>query len=181
MCKQQCNNEYHKSAYWDAYPKDIGLIYDKFAKLHNDRFLSDRLQCLSCMCGALLGFTVTLQSHCVPGCPPVSQWLEHSGSVCQLVDICLLPPPSVVMAANPPYYHHLPPRWPAFSALLSCFLRTPAVNHLCLSCSPPHPDLSCRPHSFQNCTLLQALVCWTLDTWSEKRQTETGYVPIKVC
>lgn len=57
-------------------------------------------QCLCSICAVLLGFTVTLQSHCVPGCPPVSQWLDHSAPVCQLVDICLLPPPSVVMAAT---------------------------------------------------------------------------------
>lgn len=123
-----CNSDFHKSANGDARLKDTGLIYAKFTKLHNDRFIYERLQCLSCLFEALPGFTVALQSHCVPGCPPVSQWLEHSGSVCQLVDICLLPPPSVVMAANPPLSPP-PPRWPAFSTLLSCFPRTPAVNH----------------------------------------------------
>lgn len=60
-----------------------------------------RLQCMRSPYKAQLGFTVTLQSHCVPGCPPVSQRLDHCGPVCQLVDICLLPPPSVVMAATP--------------------------------------------------------------------------------
>lgn len=119
-----------------------------------------RLRRWRSICKARLGSTVTLQAHCVPGCPPVSQWLDHSGPVCQLVDICLLPPPSVVMAANPPPPAHTiatrPPSpplastsRPAFSTPLSCFPQTPAVNHLCLSCSPPQSALSC-PRSAQH-------------------------------
>lgn len=72
--------------------------------------------------------------HCVPGCPPVSQCLDHSGPVCQIVDICLLPPPSVAMAAKKKKPHHhgqTPPLAgrPAFSTPLSCF----------------PPDTSCEP------------------------------------
>lgn len=128
------------------------------------------------LCKALLGFTVTLQSHCVPGCPPVSQWLGHSGPVCQLVDICLLPPPSVVMAAKPPTIATRPLPLPA--GLLHPSLVFP-------------PDTSCEPlmlilqstsfslvisqpaqHSFWNshCTLLFDL---------SSMHTETGWR--KVC
>lgn len=86
-------------------------------------------------------FTLTSWSNCVSGRPPVSQRLGHVRSVCQLVDICLLPPPSVAMAAEPP----LPPDFwltmatkvppladqltPSFSRVSSP--QTPAVKHLC--------------------------------------------------
>lgn len=123
------NSDYN-SANWNARPKDTGLIYVTFTKLHNDRFIYERLKYLSCICKTLLGFTATLQSHCVPRCPPVSQWLEHSGPVCQLVDICLLPPLSVVMAANPPLSP--PDPSPSLAGLLHPFLVFP----LDTSCEP---------------------------------------------
>lgn len=99
-----------------------------------------RLQRWRSICKAQLGFTVTLQSHCVPGSPPVSQWLDHSRPVCQLVDICLLPPPSVVMAANPPsarpHHRHQTP-------LSSPRLNSPAgLLHPSLVFPP---DTSCEP------------------------------------
>jgi len=108
----------------------MGLIYADFPKLNSDRFVYEKLRCWCSIWETLLGFTVSLQSHCVSGCPPVSQWLGHFGPVCQLVDICLLPPPSVVMAANPP----LSPPQP-----------------LLLPAGPPRPslvfppDTSCEP------------------------------------
>lgn len=152
----------------------MGFICVSFTKRYDDRCIYERLQCVCSVCKALLGFTVTLRSHCVPGCPPVSQWLGHSGPVCQLVDICLLPPPSVAMAAKPPQPPtpsppDPSPHRPAFSTPLSCFPQTPAVNHLCLSCSPPLSALSYRrpaQRSFWDCrcTLLFVPVCWPTNT-----------------
>ena len=127
-----------------------------------------------------------------PECPPVSLWLDHSGPVCQLVDICLLPPPSVVMATNPPPPPHpltiailsspLPsPGWPALSTPLSCFPLTPAVNHLCLSCSPPRLDTS--TDTAQHSTLSETVtvlccVCWFADPETPylNVHTDTGHV-----
>lgn len=75
--------------------------YNVISAMMADLFMT-HCSIFSCICRTLLGFTVALQSHCAPGRPPVSHWLEHSGPVCQLLDICLLPPASVVMTANPP-------------------------------------------------------------------------------
>lgn len=78
--------------------------------------------------------------------------LSTLGPACQLVDICLLPPLPVVMAANPPYTTTTnPPPPPDPSPPLAgqpspplsrVSPQTPAVNHLCLSCSPPRLVMS---------------------------------------
>lgn len=101
-----CHTDYCRSSHSDTEKSNMGLICVTVTELYNNRCIYETLRCLRSICKALLGLTVTLQSHCVPGCPPVFQWLGHSGPVCQLVDICLLPPPSVVMAAKPPHHHH---------------------------------------------------------------------------
>lgn len=103
-----------------------------------------------------LKYTVTVVLMCVPmfvfymhspawlhsvSAVPLCSWmstclsvLDHSGPVCQLVDICLLPPPSVVMAATT-HTHTITtmplllPGWPF-----------PPLSRV----SPP-PDTSCEP------------------------------------
>lgn len=149
-----CHSDYCNSTHWDAEKSNMSLVYVKFTKLYGDRCIDESVQCLCSICKALLGFTVTLQSHCVPGCPPVSQWLDPlwaclpaCGHLFTSSSIsrhgCKLPPP--LLPPDPS------PRRPAFSTPLSCFPQTPAVNHLCLSCSPPHSVLSYRrpaQHSF---------------------------------
>lgn len=103
---------------------------------------------LAGVCRVLLGFTVTLQPHCAPRCPPARP-LRASLPACGHLftsssagrhDGNPLAPTPTLWPGRPS------PPWPPLSSPagpLSCFSpQTPAANHSCLPCSPPHVALS---------------------------------------
>lgn len=82
----------------------------------------------------------------------------------------LQPPPLSPPDPSPPVPS--PVGRPAFSAPLSCFPQTPAVNHLCLSCSPRRPAL-----------FLSFAVCTDTQTHYSNMHynTGTGFIKNKLC
>lgn len=130
----------------------MGLISVQSTKSNNDRFIYDSSVCAlypkPCLASqSLCSPTVFLDVH-----------LSLSGSTTLGLSASLWTSVYFLLHQSswlqtPPLYRHqtlffppLPnsPHRPAFSTPLSCFPQTPAVNHLCLSCSPPHSALSCR-------------------------------------
>lgn len=106
-------------------------------------------------------------SSCSPpvfsGYPPVSQWLDHFGPGLPACGHLFTSSSISRHGCNPPTITttHPHPCHRPFSALLSCFPQTPAVNHLCLSAvnlvQPCDKDSKDRSASGQ-CALLY--VCW---------------------
>lgn len=132
----------------------------------------------------------------VPLCSWMSTCLSVARPLCDCLPACghLFTSSSISRHGCKPH-HPTPTLWPqdpspprpAFSTPLSCFPQTPAVNHLCLSCSPPHAALSyLRPawHSLWNCRSTLQFVpvcCWPTNiSFKYCMLSETGEISIQV-